>query len=120
MTDQILIVDDQPEILSILRRMLEGSGYEVTLVANGQEAIRELREKEYSLVISDILMPALDGLELIIYLRKEKPDVKIIAMSGTANQLYLQSARKLGASEILEKPFTMDKVISTVSEVLEK
>ncbi len=115
---QILIVDDQPVVRDVLRRMLEGSGYQVIAAANGREAIRKLGEDEYHLVISDILMPELDGLELIVHLRKQKPDIKIIAISGASNQRYLDWARRLGASRIIEKPFTTRTVTETVSELL--
>ena len=119
MNCEILIADDERDVRDILRRMLEGIGCNVSLAADGREALRQLREREFDLVISDMLMPEVDGLELILYLRREKPDVKIVAMSGGCNELYLTSARQLGAMRIIEKPFTMQEVITTVSGLLE-
>jgi YesN/AraC family two-component response regulator len=79
---RILIIDDESQIRSMLRLMLERVGYEVVEAPDGIEGIRKYREKPADLIITDLIMPNKDGIGMIIDLKKEFPEVKIIAMSG--------------------------------------
>lgn len=118
---QILIIDDDEQLREMLRRMLEYAGYEVIEACDGDEAMKVLRHHEVDLVITDILMPNREGLETIMELRRGRPQVPIIAISGggwgpTSN--YLVTANKLGAAKTLAKPFTRQEILDAVSEVL--
>lgn len=115
---RILIVDDEVQVRGLLRRKLEKCGFEVDEAPNGKQAIEKLDAESYDLVISDILMPERDGLEVIIHLRKHQPSVKVIAISAPSNQLFLDSAVALGAVRSLEKPFGLDELVRTIEEVL--
>jgi DNA-binding response OmpR family regulator len=118
---RVLIIDDEPHILLMLKKMLERSGYEVDLAANGVEGIDMFRKSNADLVITDIIMPEKEGLETIREMRRIKPDLKIIAMSGggkVSADNYLEIARIFGASKIIEKPFTQKEIISAVRELL--
>jgi YesN/AraC family two-component response regulator len=118
---KLLIIDDEPHILLMLKKMLERSGYEVDLAANGVEGINLFRKSNADLVITDIIMPEKEGLETIREMRRIKPDLKIIAMSGggkVSADNYLEIARIFGASKIIEKPFTQKEIISAVRELL--
>jgi CheY-like chemotaxis protein len=114
----ILIVDDYDLIRTYLRRILQAAGYEVFEASNGREAIKRLREKAADLVITDLIMPEQEGLETIQFLRNERPDLKIIAMSGTAEGQYLPLAEKLGADLTLPKPLRGEKVLEAVRKLL--
>ena len=118
MKQQILVVDDEPQIRDILKRKLEQSGYGVTEAANGQEAIDKLEQGQFDLVLADILMPEKDGLEVIMYIQREQPQVKCVAISAPSNRVFLQSAELLGAAEIIEKPFELAEVEAIVKKLL--
>ena len=115
---QILVVDDEEQIRDVLCRTMEHFGYTVDVAAHGEEAIRKLSEHPYDLVISDILMPEKDGLEVIMFLKKQQPDVKVIAISAPGNELYLDTARGLGAARVFSKPFRIHELAGAVKELL--
>ena len=114
----ILIVDDYDLIRTYLRRILQAAGYQVFEASNGREAMKRLREKAADLLITDLIMPEQEGLETIQFLRSERPDLKIIAMSGTAEGQYLPLAEKLGADITLPKPLRAEKVLEAVRKLL--
>ena len=119
---RILIIDDETNILLMLKKMLERAGYEIDLASNGEEGLRLFRNMPCDLVITDIIMPEKEGLETIREMKKMKPKMKIIAMSGGGKisaDNYLETAKIFGASRIMEKPFTQQAMVSTVKELLE-
>ena len=119
---RILIIDDETNILLMLKKMLERAGYEIDLASNGEEGLRLFRSAPSDLVITDIIMPEKEGLETIREMRKMQPNMKIIAMSGGGKisaDNYLETAKIFGASRIIEKPFTQQAMVSTVKELLE-
>lgn len=120
---RILIIDDEHNILLMLKKMLERAGYEIDLASNGEEGLRLFRNTPSDLVITDIIMPEKEGLETIREMRKMQPKTKIIAMSGGGKisaDNYLETAKIFGASRIIEKPFTQQAMVSTVKELLEE
>lgn len=118
MTNRILIVDDEPQVRRLLCARMTLDGHDVDEAANGREAIRKLDGGGYDLVISDILMPENDGLEVILHLRRAGVSLPLIAISAPGNDLFLDSARALGASRVFEKPFSMDELSGAVRELL--
>lgn len=118
MSYNVLIVDDQDAIRDVLRMRLEQSGHSVCEAANGVEALRALQTIPFDLIITDILMPEMDGLEAIRRIRREQPQVPIIAISAPSNQLYLESAAGLGANRVFTKPFELAAVALAVDELL--
>ena len=118
---RILIIDDESQIRSMLRLMLERVGYEVIEAADGMEGIRQYRDNPADLIITDLIMPNKDGIGMIIELKKEFPQVKIIAMSGggvNRPEGYLDGAKKLGAARTLTKPIDRDEMLIAVKETL--
>jgi CheY-like chemotaxis protein len=118
---RVLIIDDEPQIRSMLRLMLEREGFEVIEAPDGLEGIRRYREKPADLIISDLIMPNKDGIGMIIELKKEFPDVKIIAMSGgglNKPEGYLEGAKKLGAKRTLTKPIHREQLLRAVRDTL--
>jgi CheY-like chemotaxis protein len=82
MSGFVLIVDDEEQVRDVLRRKMEQCGFTVSEAHNGKQAIDRLGTEEVDLVISDIMMPERDGLEVIMHLKKTKPEVKVIAISA--------------------------------------
>jgi len=118
MSGFILVVDDEQQVRDILRRKMEQCGYRVGEAANGKEAIDKLNADEFDLVISDIMMPERDGLEVIMHLRKTQPEVKVIAISAPGNEVFLNSAKALGAHRVFQKPFSLEEIARAVEELI--
>ena len=117
----ILIIDDEPQIRSMLKLMLERDGHEVAEAPDGIEGIRKYRQNPADLIITDLIMPNKDGIGVIIDLKKEFPNVKIIAMSGgglNKPEGYLKGAKKLGAACTLTKPIDRDEMLRAIKNVL--
>ena len=118
---RILIIDDEPQIRSMLTLMLEREGYEVVEAPDGVEGIKVYRQNPADLIITDLIMPNKDGIGMIIDLKKEFPDIKIIAMSGGGLNKpdgYLKGAKKLGASCTLTKPIDREEMLRAVRDIL--
>jgi DNA-binding NtrC family response regulator len=117
---KILIIDDEPHILLMLKKMLERAGYEIDIAINGMEGLELFKKSPTDLVITDIIMPEKEGLETIREMKRLQSGLKIIAMSGggkiTADN-YLQTAKLFGASRILEKPFTQQQMVEAVKDL---
>jgi len=118
MKRRILIVDDEPQIRNMLREWLTRTGYDVTDASDGKQAIEILRRQSFDVVLADILMPEKDGLEVIMYLQRESPLTKCVAMSSPSNRVFLQSAQLLGATRVVEKPFTGADIERAIQDVL--
>jgi CheY-like chemotaxis protein/signal transduction histidine kinase len=118
---QVLIVDDEAGIRRLMRVILERAGYSVETAMNGQEGLRKFRRAPTDLVISDIIMPDMDGLEVMRTIKHEKPMVDIIAISG-GGQVdagnYLDLATKLGARYAFKKPLDRHAFVSAVDKIL--
>ena len=114
----ILVLDDDPQILKMARLMLEKAGHQVDIAENGALGLEKLSRSRPDLLITDILMPEMDGIDFINHCRREKLGLKIIAMSGgrrkISSEFNLKSARMLGASASLEKPFTQAELMDCV------
>ena len=120
-TGRILVVDDDEVVRNVFRRTLEETGYEITEAPNGKVACRLYRKEPFDLIILDIVMPEKEGLETIQDLRRDFPDVKIIAVSGGGRvgaEDYLNMARQLGAVRALEKPISSRQLLETISAVI--
>ena len=118
MKQRILVVDDEPQIRSMLREWLTRVGFDVSEASDGKEAIETLRKELFDVVIADILMPEKDGLEVIMYLQRERPLTKCVAISAPSNRVFLQSAQLLGATRVVEKPFTPADIEAAVRDAL--
>jgi DNA-binding NtrC family response regulator len=112
----ILIIDDEESIRTVFQVALERAGYRVLTAENGKHGLRLLEHQEADLVLVDIFMSEMDGLELIPLVRKTRPACKIIAISGGSSEWdYLDTAKKLGAHDALKKPFSIQEVLDAVS-----
>jgi len=119
---RILLVEDALEVRRTLRRMLETEGHSIIEAGNGNEAIALLREGPVDLVITDIVMPGTDGIELLRQLPEIKPGLPVIAMSGGGKQLPatvgLSLAKAFGALHTLYKPFRKPELVRMIDGLL--
>jgi len=118
---RILIIDDNEGVRDVLQQMLEQSGYEVEQASNGYEGVRLFKEKVPDLVITDIIMPGMDGVETIMELRLQAPDVKVIAISGgdhIAPESYLKVIKNLGTICELKKPINREELLYAVRDLI--
>ena len=118
----ILIIDDDNQFRTMLRKMVERNGYEVIEASDGKEGIKLYRKNPTDLIITDLIMPEKDGIETIQELRKDFPDVKIIAISGGGRlgpHDYLHLAKMLGAQRTLTKPIELPELLRNIKELLE-
>jgi DNA-binding NtrC family response regulator len=116
---RILVIDDDSDMRLLLEQTLGPAGHEVVSARDGREGIHQYRTEPAQLVITDLFMPNQEGLETIIQMRKDFPEVSIIAMSGrTGASTMLAIARRLGAIGVLEKPFDPDQLLRAVDVAL--
>lgn len=127
----ILVVDDEIEVGEAIRRVLERAGFVVAVAHSADEGLQAVEEQQPDIVVTDVIMPKVHGLELIKVLRARYPRVRIIAISGggsfgptsykpdaISTHAYLAAAREAGAEEILTKPFDMDELLAAVRRLL--
>ena len=111
---RVLIAEDEVAVREFVRRALAHEGHDVTAVSDGLEALATLKSGTFDLLITDIIMPNKEGLEIIREVKKKFPSVKIIAMSG-GNISHLDCAELLGAVYTLSKPFSKDELIGAIN-----
>ena len=119
----ILIIDDEKAIVGFLKERLIGEGFNVLTANDGKEGVKLFNNNQVDLVITDIIMPDTDGFVTIMELKKVRPDIKIIAMSGGGRGLpdyYLDTARGFGAKYTFEKPFKTSELVEAVHELLKE
>ena len=118
---RILVADDDSQTCTLLRAMLAPYGYEVEDASNGNEALAAVHTDPPGLVIMDLVMPEKEGIETIMEIRRDFPDMPIIAISGAGridSQCYLEMAKMLGATRTLAKPFRRDELLDAVQGAL--
>jgi DNA-binding response OmpR family regulator len=116
----ILLADDDAYLRTSIERVLSANGHVVTTASDGKEALKLLATAEFDLLITDIVMPEMEGLQLLREIRGSKTPVKIIAMSGGARSSsdYLTMAAMFGAKLTLAKPFDQARLMAAVDQVL--
>jgi len=120
MPTRVLIVDDEPFVRNLIRDTLKTRDYETGLAANGREALEELARHSYDLVISDVVMPEMEGFELLRRIRKEYPSLRVIILTGFSREHEISDFLLHGANEYLTKPFQVAELLSVVEKVLEE
>ena len=118
MFPSVLVVDDEPSILQSLGGLLSDEGFEVLTATNGYEALKIIESESPDLVLLDIWMPGLDGLDTLQEIKKNSPPVQVIIITGHGTIETAMKATKLGAYDLIEKPLSIDKVIVTINNAL--
>ncbi len=118
----ILLIDDDKQILSMLKYAFERDGYKVTTAINGKEGIKLYKETHADVIITDIVMPEMEGLAVIRKLHKENKNIKIIALSGGGfvnPEEYLKLATQFGAKYAFTKPANFEELLNVVKKLTE-
>ena len=119
----ILVIDDDQSVREVLRKVLERAGHTVSEAADGKAALRRFAGNPTDVVISDIYMPEVDGIEFLIRVREAFPEARIITMSGggfLGKEDVLAAASNLGAVGVLEKPFSPQECLEVVQTALDE
>ena len=116
--NRILVVDDEEVIRTLLREILVGEGYEVTTAADGQEAIDFLEREQVDLVMTDLVMPRVNGVEVIRASKRVNPRCPVIVVTGYPSVETVVRVTRLGAADYITKPFNVDVVKITVAKLL--
>jgi len=115
---RILVVDDEPEVLEVMVDMLEQEGYSTRSTSDSREASQLLEETPFDVIVSDIVMPHLSGLQLLEIARRQNPDVQVVLVTGYATNELAREALERGASGFIEKPFRIEQLLATLRGVL--
>ena len=131
MAKKILIIDDEKDVRIVLREVLQRAGYEAAVAADAREGLEKLAADGADLVITDVIMPGMDGVTTVEKIREGHPDVPIIVISGGGNvapqeyepgaistSAYLASAENAGADRTLTKPFERQELVKAVDDLL--
>lgn len=117
---RILIVDDEASIRDLCARVLARAGFVVATASNGTEGLKKLQDGAYDLVISDIRMPDISGLEVLEHAKLHYPSISVVLITGFGTPEAMARARASGADKILTKPFNPIELLTTVKEVLSR
>ena len=120
MSARILVVDDEEIVIRSCQRILDGDDYQVEAVQDGREALRRIEENPYDVVILDIMMPNIGGLEVLRLIKEGHPDVDVIMITGLSQIDTAVEAMKLGAFDYISKPFEPDEIKLVVQRALER
>ena len=118
MFPSLLIVDDEPFILQSLSGILSDEGFDVTTATNGYEALKLIEDQAPDLVLLDVWMPGLGGIETLQEIKKNNPHIQVIIITGHGNIETAVKATKIGAFDLIEKPLSIDKVILAINNAL--
>ena len=120
MLERILVIDDELDMLMLLRMIIENNtDYEVETTNNPSEALKMVMKNDYDLVISDLKMPGMDGLELFDEVKGMKPDLPLIIITAYGSLETADEAMKMGVADFITKPFRKDSILFTINRVLE-
>ena len=114
---RVLVIEDNADLRSYLRLALESQDYEVLTAENGREALGYLNGHPVDVVLTDLFMPEMDGIEIISALREHFPDIQVVAMSGRPGVDYLAVAREMGAARALRKPFEISELLAALKDL---
>ena len=117
-TKWVLVADDEPSVRQFVERALNYAGYAVTSVPDGNAALEAFAKRPYDLLLTDIVMPDLDGIALSLKVAKDYPKTKILMMTGYANQRQRAHNLDFLAQEVISKPFTLEEITKRVAVAL--
>lgn len=123
MSTRILIIDDDQRLLDALAFELEDQGFDVTTQQTGKNCLRTIEEHDIGLILSDIFMPEVEGIEVLTALRRARPELPIFLMSGGSriskmnNDTIFEQAQLLGAKKIFKKPFDVKELVVAIHEL---
>lgn len=117
---RILVVDDEESVRNLLQRVLTGAGYEVLTAVNGQEALLKISQVDFSIVLLDIKMPGMSGMEVLQQLTTDHPDICAVMVTALGDAQTAVEAMKMGAYDYITKPFNRDDLMLKVRKAIQK
>lgn len=117
---RVLLVDDEEDFLATLAERLETRGLKVNAVTSGEEAVAKVDEQSFDLIVLDLAMPGMDGLETLKRIKAKQPEAEIIILSGQGSIKTSIEAMKLGAEDFLQKPVNITDLLDKISEAKDK
>jgi DNA-binding NtrC family response regulator len=118
--NKILIVDDEKNIRMTISQSLADMNVETDTAVNGEEALSKLKDKDFGLVLLDLKMPGMDGMEVLEKLRKDRPDIQVVIITAYGTVACAVDAMKLGAVDFIQKPFTPKEIRYLVSKIIKR
>lgn len=118
MGKKILVVDDEPDFLELIKMRLQASHYDVITAVNGKEALTKIKSEQPNVVLLDILMPKLDGLQTLKKIRRKDKKLPVFMLTAFSDERRFKSARELGASGFISKTSSFQKEIETIASAL--
>lgn len=112
------MVEDDEMILRTLEFRLKKDGYQITLARDGKEALEKIKNNFYSLIITDLMLPFVTGMEVISYVKSNQPELPVIVLSGADEEGTIMDAFKLGADDFIAKPFSPGELTLRVKRLL--
>jgi DNA-binding NtrC family response regulator len=117
---RILVMEDEANLANALKSILSEEGYEVDVAMTGRSALDQFQQKSFDLLVADLRLPDIDGMEVIKEVKRAQPDTEVIVITGFSTVSSAVQAMKLGASDYLAKPFTDDEIKNIISSTLKK
>lgn len=115
---KVLVIEDEVNLQKAIARILSINGYDVTCAKDGRSALDQIREEHPDIVLTDIFMPGMEGLETIRVLASRFPELPIVIMTGSLDTLFIDLGKKFGACEALNKPFSTDELLLVINKSL--
>jgi DNA-binding response OmpR family regulator len=119
-SQSILVIEDDPDIRKLVRLHLEDAGYGITLETTGTNGLRRALSGSFDLIVLDIMLPGVDGLEICRQLRAERPDVPILMLTARSTELDRVLGLELGADDYLTKPFSVRELLARIKAILRR
>ncbi len=120
MKGRVLVIDDEAIVRVSCERVLKPEGFEVVVTSRGDEAIDFLEKEPYDVVLTDLKMPDMDGLEVLKIIKERWPDIQVIIITGYGTISTAVQAIKMGAYEYIEKPFTPQDILEVVEKAIKE
>jgi len=113
---KVLLVDDEEEFIDLMSQRLETRGLKVVTVSSGEEAVKKVADQSFDVAVVDLAMPGIDGIETLIKIKAERPDIEVIMLTGQATVKSGIEAMKHGASDFLEKPVDLNVLMEKMRD----
>jgi DNA-binding NtrC family response regulator len=120
MSEKVLLVDDEVDFLDTLSERMRNRGMEVATSSSGAEALKKVEQESYDVIILDLMMPGVDGLEALKILKEKRPELQVILLTGHATVEKGIEAMKLGAMDFLEKPADLSQLTEKIKKAQAK
>ncbi len=116
----VLLVDDEEQFLEALSQRLKARGLKVDTVTSGEDAVKQVEDRNFDAIVVDLAMPGIDGIETLKRIKEKRPDLEIIMLTGHATVKSGIEAMKLGAEDFLEKPVDLNELLEKIGEAKNK